>query len=198
MDDKIINSFGYGEMYEWHIYPGDDNRFGRFVQFSESEPDKITLARNDKNVIGVASINYVETSDNADFWHKRYMSNKYGDIFMRKERLAVGQKDYDQLNEFAFIRTFPYEQYIPVDNPEYDGERKYVKRSNRSEWVSVIIKGKAIVKDNGKCEPGKYCTPIFSDIWEDAGSVVPADENSENKYYVISRVSEDTILIFVK
>ena len=197
MNEKIINSFGYSEMYEWQLYPGDDNRFARFVQFNETQPDKINLARNDKNIIGVSSINYVTASDNADFWCKRYLSNKYGDIFMRKERLAVGQKDYDQLNEFAFIRTFPYEQYIPVDNPEYNNENKYVKRSDRNEWIAVVIKGKAIVKDDGECVPGEYCTPVFSDMWDTAGTVVPAKDSDKNKYYVISRVSEDTILIFI-
>ena len=197
MNEKIINPFGYGEMYEWHVYPGDTNRFGRFVQFNETYPDKINLVRNDKNIIGVASINYVTTSDNPDTWKERYVSNDYGDVYMRKERLAVGKKDYDQLNEFAFIRTFPYEQYIPVDNPEYDNNKNYVKRTNRNEWVNVIIKGKTIVKDNGKCEPGKYCTPVFSDIYEEAGTVVPAQETDKNSYYVISRISNDTILIFI-
>lgn len=198
MNEKLINKFGYGEMYEWLLYPGDTNKFGRFVQFNEIEPDKINLVRNDKNIIGVSSINYVLTSDDPTEWHKKYMLNSVGDIYMQKERLSVGNKVYDQVEEFSYIRTFPYEQYIPIESNEFNKQLKYAKRSARSEWVNVVVHGKAIVEDNGNCVPGQYCKPQFSDVFEDAGKAVPADENDDIKYYVIKRVTDTSILIFVK
>lgn len=199
MNEKLINKFGYSEMYEWTVRPSDECKFGRFVQFNKLEPEKINLAYDpDADVIGVASVNYVAASDNPDVWVKRYMSNEYGDIFMMKERLAVGNKDYDQIEEFSYIHTFPYEQYIPVENKDYNRELNYVKRSDRNEWASIVIKGKAIVKDNGVCEPGKYCKPQFSEINEEAGIAVPAERNEENSFYVIKRISDTTIMIFIR
>lgn len=199
MNDKLVNKFGYSEMYEWTVFPGQENKFGRFVQFNKIESDKINLAYNDETpIVGVTSINYVEASDNPDFWSKKYMSNEYGDIYMTKEKLAVGNKVYDQVEEFSYIHTFPYEQYIPVQNTEFKKELQYTKRSNRNEWVNVIIAGKAIVKDNGKCKPGDYCKPNFSEINEDAGLAIPADKNDKNSFYVLKRISETTIMIFVR
>lgn len=198
MNEKLVNKFGYSEMYEWVVYPGDTNKYARFVQFNDSQPSKINLVRNDKNVIGVSTINYVEASDNPENWHLRYTANEYGDLFMMKERLAVGNKTYDQIEEFSYIRTFPYEQYIPVENDNYDKDRQYQKRTARQEWVNVTIKGKAIVKDNGQCKPGQYCKPQYSEIFEDAGIAVPATEDEKNSFYVIDRVSDHSILIFIK
>ena len=117
MNDKLVYKFGYSEMYEWTVYPGDTNKFGRFVQFNSIEHDKINLAIDPKaSILGVSTINYVTLSDNPDTWTKKYLSNEYGDIFMTKERLAVCQKQYNQVEEFSDIHTFPYEQYIPVEN----------------------------------------------------------------------------------
>lgn len=199
MNDKLVNKFGYSEMYEWTVFPGQENKFGRFVQFNKIESDKINLTYdNETPIVGVTSINYVEASDNPEFWSKKYMSNEYGDIYMTKERLAVGNKVYDQVEEFSYIHTFPYEQYIPVQNTEFKKELEYIKRSDRTEWVNVIIAGKAIVKDNGKCKPGDYCKPNFSEINEDAGIAIPADKNDKNSFYVLKRISETTIMIFVR
>ncbi len=199
MDNKLVNKFGYSEMYEWTIYPGDENKFGRFVQFNKIDHEKINLANDEnKSIFGVSSINYLSQSDNPETWYNKYMSNDYGDIYMMKERLAVGRKDYDQLEEFSYIHTFPYEQYIPVENKEFNKELKYVKRSDRSEWVSVVLIGKAIVKDNGLCKPGDFCKPKFSDITDEAGTAIPAMENEYNSFYVIKRISDTTIMILVK
>lgn len=198
MDEKLLNKFGYGEMYEWTVYPGDTNKFGRFVQFNEIDHEKINLTHDNKNIIGVSSVNFVDTSDNPDHWHLKYMSNEVGDLFMQKERLSVGNKVYDQVEEFSYIRTYPYEQYIPIENKEFNKRFKYKKRTSRNEWVNVVIMGKAIVEDNGECVPGGYCKPVFSDINEEAGKAIPADINDENSYYVIRRVSDKSILIFVK
>lgn len=198
MNEKLVNKFGYSEMYEWVSYPGDDNKYGRFVQFNDSQPSKITLTRNDNLVIGVSTVNYVEASDNPEDWHLRYLSNEYGDLYMTKERLAVGNKVYDQIEEFSYIRTFPYEQYIPVENTDYNKKLPYQKRTMRQEWVNVTIKGKAIVKDNGECKPGQYCKPTYSDIYEEAGIAVPAESTDKNAFYVLDRISDHSILIFIK
>lgn len=199
MNEKLVNKFGYSEMYEWNIFPGNENKFARFVQFNKLNPDKINLAYDkDLDIVGVSSVNYAVVSDNPDEWHLRYISNEFGDTFMQKERLAVGNKVYDQVEEFSYIRTFPYEQYIPIQNEKYNKNIQYSKRTNRNEWVAVTMIGKAIVVDNGKCNPGEYCIPQFSEITTEAGIAIPGDKNEKNSFYVISRVSENTIMILMK
>lgn len=199
MNEKYINKFGVSEMYEWDIFPGVENKFGRFVQFNKLNTDKINLAYdNNLDVIGVSSVNYSVVSDNPSEWHLRYMANDYGDIYMQKERLAVGNKTYDQIEEFSYIRTFPYEQYIPIENKAYNKQAKYNKRTNRNEWIAVTMLGKAIVQDNGKCKPGEYCVPQFSEITDEAGLAVPGNKDDKNAYYVLKRISDKTIMILMR
>ena len=98
MNEKLVNKFGISEMYEWNIYPGNENKLGRFVQFNKINTDKINLAYDkDSDIIGVSTVNYTVVSDNPDDWHLRYLTNEFGDTFMQKERLAVGNKVYDQV-----------------------------------------------------------------------------------------------------
>lgn len=201
MNKKVINPFGYAELYEWQKYPGDANRFARFVQFDKNLHDRICLARDkDMPIIGVSSINYVTTSNNPENWHARYKCNEYGDIYMRKERLAVGKKNYDQLNEFSYIMTFPYEQYIPVENENFDTKlsKSYKPRIERLEWSSVVLCGKAIVKDDGNCSPGNWCKPKYSDNYDEAGIATPCNKDDNNSFYVMQRISDHSIMILVK
>ena len=199
MNEKLINRFGYSEMYEWNIFPGQENKYGRFVQFNKLNFDQINLAYDENiDVLGISTVNFVAVSDNPNDWHLKYLTNEFGDTFMTKERLAVGNKVYDQIEEFSYIRTFPYEQYIPIENKEFDRNKKYSKRTERSEWIAVTMIGKAIVKDDGKCEPGKYCKPKFSEITEEAGIAIPAEKEDKNSFYVLSRVSKNTIMILMK
>ena len=58
--------------------------------------------------------------------------------------------------------------------------------------------GKVIVVDNGKCKPGEYCVPQFSEITEKAGVAVPGNKDDKNSYYVLNRVSPNTIMILIK
>ena len=59
--------------------------------------------------------------------------------------------------------------------------------------------GKAIVKDNGNCVPGQYCSPYTGKLKKNFGMAVPTSESTaEEKYYVLDRISKNTILILVK
>ena len=201
MDDSLKQKFGYGEMYEWENPQelNKDFRLGRFVTFSKKDPLKIVpVNKADQQIIGITTVNSVVDSDNPNEWAFKNLCDIYGDIYLRKEKLAVGEKVYDQLNEMNYIRTRPWEHYIPITNPQYNKDAQYVKRSNRIEWVNVNLMGKAIVVDNGKCEPGKYCMPYTGKVKALYGSAVPATDNAKHKYYVLARLSEKTILVFNK
>ena len=199
MTDELIQGFGFTEMYEWEQVPEPQFRLGRFVTFSKSNPNKIVAAQDtDDYIIGVTSVNSVLESDNPNEWKYKNICNEFGDMYLRKEKLAVGQKVYDQILEMNYIRTSPREHYIPIPNKHYDSSKNYVKRTNRPEWVRVTLMGKAIVEDNGECKAGEFCTPYTGKVKTLRGTVVPAQADSKHKYYVLERLSEKTILVLNK
>lgn len=197
--EDLIQRFGYSEMYEWEAVPQGDRKLGRFVTFSKDDPSKITCVNKDsQQVIGVTTVNSTIESDNPNDWKYKNICNEYGDLYLRKEKLAVGEKVYDQLNEINYIRTRPWEHFVPINNKYYDEKQQYVKRTSRIEWVRVNLMGKCIVYDGGTCKPGGYCTPYVGKMKENFGIAVPSVGTEKNRYYVLERLSENTILIFYK
>ena len=195
----LVQKFGFSEMYEWNNVPPMEFRLGRFVTFSKEDPAKIEpTSKKDQYVIGVTTVNSACDSDDPKEWRYKNICNEYGDMYLRKEKLAVGTKVYDQMNEISFIRTYPWEHLVPIENQYYRKDIKYVKRTQRQEWIRVNLMGKAVVFDDGTCKPGEWCTLYEGKIKELQGSAVPAKENDINKFYVIERVSEKTILILNK
>lgn len=197
----VIQDFGYSEMYEWAdpsiVTPG--GMFGLFVTFDENNPSKIKLYGNLKSepILGITTINAAVTSDDPNEWKYRYMTTETGDILLQKEKLAVGQKVYDEQNELAFIQTRPWEHYIKIQNKAFEN-KEYTKRSNRFEWIRVSLLGKTFVKDDGTLQPGDYCTPYTGKIKDMWGKAVKASDKSKNKYYVLSRISDNVIMILYK
>ena len=196
----LIQKFGFSEMYEWDKLPEPQFRLGRFVTFSEENPDKIKpVSKADEFILGVSTVNSVCDSDNPNEWKYKNLCNEYGDMYLTKERLAVGTKVYDQINEINFIKTYPWEHFVTLTNKSFNKDAKYIKRTNRQEWIRVNLIGKAIVFDDGTCEPGKWCVPYTGKLKEFQGSAVPAPEKTkQKKFYVLSRISEKTILILNK
>lgn len=197
MDNEFIQKFGYTEMYEWEDTQNIPNRLGVFVQFSEKVPNKIRPYENGE-LIGVTSVNSLSISDDPDNWKYANMCNEVGDLFLQKERLAVGQKVYDEVLEFNYIMTRPWEHFITVPNKDYDQSKQYVKRSNRPEWVKVSLMGKTIVRDNGECQPGGYCKPYVGKIIHKFGTAIPAIKGEPNSFYVMERLTEKTILVLLR
>lgn len=196
--DKYINPVGYTEMYEWAEMPAN-SPYGLFVTFSYDSQSKIVPVKSasEQRILGVTTVQAVETSDDPSNWKYAYMCNEVGDKFLKNEKIAVGVKEYDQLEEFSYIHTKPYNHYVQVPNKWYDQKQEYVKRSNRKEWVRVTLVGKAIVRDNGECKPGEYCQPkTCGKSKKDRGYAVPADMDTYGwKFYVTSRITESTIEI---
>lgn len=198
-NQQLINRFGFSEMYEWKQIP--QNPLGIFVSFDNERPDKIVPygeVRGAK-VLGISTVNSTIDSDDPTEWKYSYMCNEVGDMYLKKEKLAVGGEVYDQVLELNYIQTRPWEHFIPIDNPALDKSKKYVPRTARAEWVRVNLLGKAIVRDNGECMPGQYCQPYIGHLKEFFGTAVPAVEDSNlQKYYVLARLSEKSILVLNK
>lgn len=192
--DKLMNKFGYSEMYEWsELFEFNIVPYGRFVSFDNNEPGKIKLANNYDNIIGVTTINSVITSDDPNEWQGKYLCNEYGDCFLQKKDKAVAVNAYDDINEMPYVATYKDSEVVPVVNDTFDKSRIYKKRSERPEWVRVNLLGKCIVVDDGNCKPGGYCT-----VSKEGGIAVPCDNIEPKKYYVIDRLTDNTIMIFFK
>ena len=164
--DKLMNKFGYSEMYEWsELFEFNIVPYGRFVSFDNNEPGKIKLANNYDNIIGVTTqIIY-----------------------------TIILESYDDINEMPYVATYKDSEVVPVVNDTFDKSRIYKKRSERPEWVRVNLLGKCIVVDDGNCKPGGYCT-----VSKEGGIAVPCDYIEPKKYYVIDRLTDNTIMIFFK
>lgn len=197
---NYIQKFGFSEMYEWKL-PIPEDRFARFVTFDDEYPNKLVLfgESSNKDIFGVSTINTVIESDNPDYWQYSYMCNEVGDIYLKKEKLAVGQKVYDEVLEMNYILTRPWEHFIPIENEKLDKSKQYIPRSKRNEWVRVNLIGKCIVRDNGKCEAGEYCQPYDGKLKKFFGIATPLKKSWKGqKFYVLGRVSENTIMIVMR
>ena len=192
-----MNKFGYSEMYEWsELFKFDMVPYGRFVTFDKNEPGKIKLANKGDYPIGVTTINTVITSDDPDEWQGKYLCNEYGDCFLQEKDKAVAVNAYDDINEMPYIATYKDTEVVPVINEQFDKSRIYKKRSDRPEWIRVNLLGKCIVVDNGTCQSGHFCT-----VGENGIAVSAETENNwpcANKFIVIDRLTENTIMIFYK
>lgn len=195
---NLNNKFGYCEMYEWTQLPKIDSLFGRIVQFDKKYTHTVRLAENTENIIGITTVNSIMDSDSYPYWPNMFIYNEYGDIYVKNTNIALAKKEYDDVNEISYIKTYKKEIYDPIVNDEYDESKKYIPRQNRKEWIRVCLLGKCIVVDNGKCKEGEYCTLYSGDDESRFGTVVPAKKSDKFKLYVLYRVSETTILVFNK
>lgn len=193
-----VDIFGFGEMYEY--LDESLNVTGRFVCFTDKDPEKIEVypGKSDKMILGVSTIGLKTISDNPQEWPGKYLKNEFNDAYVKMEPLAVGTKEYDDVNERSFIMTRKASKYSPIVSGEYDENQEYVNRLKRKQWGKVALLGKAIITDNGKCKPGSFCTAYSGSKKELFGTAVPAKKDSAQKFYVISRYSDNTIKILLK
>lgn len=192
------NKFGFAEMYEWANFPDTNiNVLGKLVQFSKEFPDKIEIAKNTHNIIGITSITSGFQASNPDDWPYKYIFNEFEDLYLKKEDIAISNKEYDPIMEFSYLSTKKQQIYVPIENEYYDESKQYIKRSYRKEWASVILLGKAIVEDDGNCKEGEYCTLYQGEDNSKFGTVIPATDIDSFKLLVLQRLSEKSILVFM-
>ena len=195
---KYIKPMGYGEMYEVSPNELSKNLLGKFVQFDSMYPDKIMLSRNTHCLIGVSSPNFLITSDNPKEWPDKYVCNDLNDTYMKNISVAKATAIWDEKNEMEIIKTYKDYIYEPILNPTFKDDLKYVQRIDRENWLNVIILGKCIVFDNGNCIPGQFCEPYDGPDEKSFGIAVPSINTNRERFYVISRVSDKSIMILLK
>lgn len=171
---KKYNTFGgdYAENWEYEDgNTGNEDRTGLFVTF---KGNKIIISQKGDNLakVGVVSAtpSIVGDTDGKEWAHK-YLKDVYGrEIWQNVE------------NEDG---TVSKERVL---NPEYDETLKYIKRKDRPEWDAVGTHGKLVVRDDGTCYEDGFCVPTD-------GGIATA---SENGFYVMERLDESHVRIYMK
>lgn len=157
------NSSGadYAEYFEW--LDNNENKEDRTGLFVTLEGKYIRIAnKNDSYILGVVSAcPSVVGNAQEDQWGDMYKKDIFGRIIK--------------------------EQNIPIINTEYDNTKKYIPRSERTEWAAIGMLGKLVVIDDGSCKVNELCT-----IGENG---VATKSNEKKGYYVMARLDENHIQI---
>ena len=107
----------YAEYFEWKDgNPNNEARFGQPVYLISGE--KVALATSGNIPIGVVSKNPVVVGGSAwNKWEHKYLKDEWND----------------------YIRNADGERIL---NPDYDPDREYIPREDRSEWDAIGLMGK--------------------------------------------------------
>lgn len=176
----------YAEHFEWlDGNPNNEDRVGTIVTL---EGDKIRPADADDEVLGIVSGTAMVIGDNAECeWRAKFLTDDYGRVIteMVEEFVEIENPDTGE-TERKSIGFFPQRKI----NPEWDETKKYIRRSDRTEWEVVGLFGKLYVSDDGSCMVGGYAT-------NGENGVATASEEKTNMR-VMKRITDNIVLVFMK
>lgn len=202
----------YGEYFEWEdSNVKNEDRRGLFVKFSEIYSDKIAIANDSDNILGVVTRTSGFVGNSAELaWFGAVEKDKFGEhikyynklydlqMFVKSLGINIVGKSEEELIKILkkdgrawgdFNDPERIKPLILKTSPFYQNYQKYTPRSQRSEWSCIGLLGCLIVLEEipGSCQPGKY---VDSGI---TGKAVVG-----TKYRVLKRISNDTIQIYFK
>ncbi|WP_373605311.1 peptidase G2 autoproteolytic cleavage domain-containing protein [Bacillus sp. AFS059628] len=171
----------YAEMFE--TIDGNSIDVGYFVTL-DGDGDKIRKATdNDDYVLGVVSATPAMIADASDLrWHNIFVRDEWGRTQYHEVVVPEKKDDDGRMIHPSFTKN------EPILNPEWDSSQEYIPRLQRPEWVPVGLVGKLLVRDDGTCQPKKYCKPNNEGI---------ATTSSEG-YRVMKRTGPNQIMILVR
>lgn len=174
-----MGNFGYAEAFE--TFNGESIGYGYFVTLDGKKIRKANA--NDNYVIGVTTAVFAVLGDSGELrWKNKYETDKWGRIKYTNVSLEAVKDDDGNT-------VLPeYEEKQPNLNSKWDSKIQYISRLGRSEWSAVILLGKAVVLDDGKCQVNGYCRP------NNKGVAIPWQKG----FRVLERISPHQILILVK
>ncbi|TBL76250.1 peptidase G2 autoproteolytic cleavage domain-containing protein [Paenibacillus thalictri] len=191
----------YAEYFEWS--DGNENAEDRVGTFVTLDEDKIRIANsNDSYILGVVSVNPSVAGDTyEDDWCGKYLTDEWGRFQYQEVEMPAEYNLFKHnafLDEEGNILREAYEEQIEIRperteihqvlNPEWDGSKPYIPRSERKEWSVVGMMGKLLVRDDGTCVVNGYCKS------NDEGIAT----NSENGHRVMKRITDNIVQILVK
>lgn len=180
------NSGDYAECFEWSDgNPEWEDRRGRFVTFDHDET--IRFANEDDDyVLGIVSANPCIVGDSQyEDWKGRYKRDIYGQI--QYEDYEIPAEYNEETGEMISPATIVPK---PIDAEDYDPEKEYVPRLERSEWTIIGMLGKLVLDDDGTCEVNGYAKPGKDGI--------ATKGTRENGYRVVERIDENHIKVLFK
>ena len=177
-----ISSSGadYAEYFEWADgNPNNEDRVGYIVAL---EGNKIRLATGSDDVLGIISGTATVLGDDAEWnWKGKYLKDNFGRIIYEDKEI------FEEDAEGNLVSTGYHS--VPVINPEYNPEEKYIPRKDRAEWDAVGMMGKLYVRDDGSADVGDY---VF------ASNGVATISASLTNMRVLERISPDVIRVLLK
>ena len=184
---KSFNTSGadYAEFFEWKDQNiQDEDRCGLFVTL---DGEYIRIANsNDKYILGVVSANPSVLGDayNGDNWNGIYEKDVFGRIQYHTVHIE------EEKDENGVIIMEARDEVQPIISKNYNNQKAYYSREERTEWEPIGLLGKLIIIDDGTCEVNGYCKVA------DGG--IGTKDDSETGYRVLSRLDENHIKILFR
>lgn len=177
----------YAEYFEWSDgNPDAEDRIGLAVTL---EGDKIKLANNGDDIVGIVSGAPMVLGDNAEHeWTGKYLTDDYGRIIY-DEPVEEFAEYMDYETNTKVKESTGYHVY-PKINPEYNPDQTYIKRADRKEWDAIGMIGKLHAKDDGTCTVGMYAKVGVN------GVITHCSERTNMR--IMKRISENIVLVLLK
>ena len=177
----------YAEYFEWADgNPNAEDRIGLIVTL---EGEKIRLANDGDDILGVISGTAMVLGDNAEHeWKNKFLTDDYGRIIYDEpvEEFA----EYMDYETGKIVRESTGFHAYPKLNPEYNAEQNYVCRADRKEWDAVGMIGKLYVNDDGTCAVGDYAKV--------GANGIATKSESKTNMRVMKRVTDNIIRVLLK
>ena len=176
----------YAEFFEWK--DGNTEAEDRVGYIVTLDGDKIKLASDGDDILGVISATATVLGDNAEWcWNKRYLTDDFGRTLYEEREItheAIYNPDGELIQEEKTEVV-----HAPIINPAYDPNKPYVNRRNRPEWSAVGMMGKLYVRDDGTAQVNGYVT---------AKNGIATHSDSKTNMRVMKRVKDNIILVCLK
>lgn len=186
---KSINGTGadYAELREWQDgNPNNQDRCGLMVTLVGA---KIRIAQPGDNIkkVGVISGNPCIIGNNyADAWHGKYKRDVFGRYV---KELVHHDAVVDEVGNIIHDATDAYD-FVLADDFDPTQNDNYVSREERPEFDFMGTHGEIVTIDDGTCEADGYCVPGQDGI--------ATKDNDEVGFYVMERVDENHIRVFIR
>ncbi|MCR8642778.1 hypothetical protein NV379_08895 [Paenibacillus sp. N1-5-1-14] len=170
---------GIAEMYE--TIDGLEIKPGYFVT---TEEDQIRTATEDDDfILGVTQGTAALIMNSGEFrWKSKFVTDPWGQMVFQKVPHLPLKDGYGK------VISPERHELQPLLDPDYDFRQTYIPRSKRTEWITVGLLGRLLVRDDGTCKPNGYCRPSKEGI---ATTV-------QHGYRVLKRISPSQILILFR
>ena len=176
----------YAEFFEWA--DGNTEAEDRVGYIVTLDGDKIKLASDGDDILGVISATATVLGDNAEWcWNKRYLTDDFGRT-LYEEREITHEAIYNPDGELIQEEKTEVVN-APIINPAYDPNKPYINRRNRPEWSAVGMMGKLYVRDDGTAQVNGYVT---------AKDGIATHSDSKTNMRVMKRVKDNIILVCLK